>query len=275
MIRFAEEHDRSAIVALWNRCFRDDPAFSEWFFASRYRTDQTLLLLEEDTLCAMVQMLPYSYYNGKSLSEVTYIYGACTAPEQRCKGYMAQLLQESFRIDVERGRTASVLIPAEPWLFDFYRKYGYETAFAVTDQLISFDGKLRMDGKICPLTKKDSRLMQGLYEQLLATIPHLRRSEQDWSDQLRMFHELGGMVLGWFSDNGDLQGYAFVWKTPEELWAQELMSVQSEEMAQRILRYCGELEIRITTSGEQRRLGCLRPHTKDEVWLGYFNLLFN
>lgn len=274
MIRFAEEADRTAVMTLWNRCFHDDPTFAEWYFANRYRPEETLLLIEDNTLCAMVQMLPYSYRNGAAVSEVTYIYGACTAPEQRFKGYMATLLQESFRIDVQRGRTASVLIPAEPWLFDFYKKYGYETAFAVTDRLISFDGQPHFDGTVRSLTEEDCGAMQKLYEELL-TVPHLTRSEQDWRDQFRMFLALNGMVLGWFSDTGALLGYAFIWKTPEELWAQELMSVQPEEMAQQILRHCGELEIKITTPGEQRALGCLRPHTKDEVWPGYFNLLFN
>lgn len=274
MIRFAEETDRDAVITLWNRCFDDDPTFSEWYFANRYRPEQTLLLLEDDVLCAMVQMLPYSYRNGSTVSEVTYIYGACTAPEQRFKGYMATLLQESFRIDVQRGRTASVLIPAEPWLFDFYKKYGYETAFAVTDRLISFDGEPHFDGTVRTLTPTDIPAMKTLYEQRLS-VSHLMRTEQDWRDQFRMFQDLGGMVLGWYSDTGALQGYAFVWNTPEELWAQELMSVDPEEMAQQILRHCAQLEIKITTPGEQRRLGCLRPHTKDEVWPGYFNLMFN
>ena len=161
-----------------------------------------------------------------------------------------------------------------PWLFDFYKKYGYETAFAVTDRLISFDGQPHFDGTVRALTPADIPAMQALYEQRLS-VPHLMRTEQDWRDQFRMFQDLGGMVLGWYSDTSALQGYAFVWNIPEELWAQELMSVDPEEMAQQILRHCAQLEIKITIPGEQRRLGCLRPHTKDEVWPGYFNLMFN
>ena len=59
MIRFAASSDTPAVIALWNRCFGDDPSFTDWFFRNRYRPEDTLLLLEEDTLCAMVQMLPY------------------------------------------------------------------------------------------------------------------------------------------------------------------------------------------------------------------------
>ena len=68
---------------------------------------------------AMVQMLPYRMTVGGVSREVTYIYGACTDPAHRRKGYMARLLERSFELDREAGRIASVLIPAEKWLFDF------------------------------------------------------------------------------------------------------------------------------------------------------------
>ena len=81
---------------------------------------------------AMVQMLPYRMTVGGVSREVTYIYGACTDPAHRRKGYMAQLLERSFELDREAGRIASVLIPAEKWLFDFYKPFGYEPFFHIS-----------------------------------------------------------------------------------------------------------------------------------------------
>ena len=42
---------------------------------------------------------------------------------------MRQLLQETFE-EMERREVAiSALIPADPWLFDYYREQGYTEAF--------------------------------------------------------------------------------------------------------------------------------------------------
>ncbi len=274
MIRFATAEDTTKVIALWNRCFGDDPAFSEWFFANQYRPEQTLLLYESDVLCAMLQMLPYQYQDGTSISEVTYIYGACTAPEYRRQGYMAMLLRESFRIDQKMGRAASILIPAEPWLYDFYQQYGYETAFYVSNDTIGCTGSARPEGTVRPLTKKDWNTMQSLYTASLP-MPHLMRSRQNWEDQIQMFQALGGTVLGWFSRCGELVGYAFVWNVADGLWAQELLCTDPEQMANAVLWYLGKSEIKITVPGAQSRLGCLRSHTEQPIQPGYFNLLFN
>ena len=80
----------------------------------------------------MVQMLPYRMTVGGVSREVTYIYGACTDPAHRRKGYMARLLERSFELDRQGGRIASVLIPAEKWLFDFYKPFGYEPFFHIS-----------------------------------------------------------------------------------------------------------------------------------------------
>ena len=131
MMRFAEKRDFPAVRALWETCFPDEGGFNDWFFAHCYKEEHTLLCLEDETLVAMVQMLPYRMTAGGVSREVTYIYGACTDPAHRRKGHMARLLERSFELDREAGRMASVLIPAEEWLFDFYRPFGYEPFFPV------------------------------------------------------------------------------------------------------------------------------------------------
>lgn len=273
MIRFAVSADTPAVIDLWNRCFGDDPAFTEWFFRNRYRPEETLLLFEEKDLCAMVQMLPYTLKTEEKTYAVTYIYGACTAPEHRRKGLMAQLLAESFRIDRQKGRAASVLIPAEPWLFDFYKKYGYETAFSISNQQISYDPEATDVGEISQLTDADCGMLDRLYRNH-AGPSYLCRTAEDWKQQIQMFCDLGGMPLGWFV-NDTLCGYAFVWKNSDGLWAQELMGSSRETMMQMILRHCHAESMKSTFPGTGQRLGCIRYHDNLPVEPGYFNLLFN
>ena len=45
------------------------------------------------------------------------------------QGLMRQLLQETFEEMKRREVAISALIPADPWLFDYYREQGYTEAF--------------------------------------------------------------------------------------------------------------------------------------------------
>ena len=113
MIRFAEQRDLPAIYSLWETCFPDEGGFNGYFFSHLYEPQHTLLLMQENTLCAMLQMLPYTLSVNGELREITYIYGVCTHPSHRRRGYAAELLERSFALDKEKNRAASILIPAE------------------------------------------------------------------------------------------------------------------------------------------------------------------
>ena len=113
MIRFAEPRDTAMVRALWEVCFSDDSGFNDYFFQHQYQPQHTLLLTGDAELCAMLQMLPYRLSAAEGEGEITYIYGACTAPAHRRKGCMARLLEQSFVLDQAAGRAASALIPAE------------------------------------------------------------------------------------------------------------------------------------------------------------------
>ena len=113
----------------------------------------------------MVQMLPYRMTVGGVSREVTYIYGACTDPAHRRKGYMARLLERSFELDRQGGRIASVLIPAEKWLFDFYKPFGYEPFFHISRREITRTaGESEAPRR---LTSADVPALAALYDKLV------------------------------------------------------------------------------------------------------------
>ena len=108
MIRFAEQRDLPAIYSLWETCFPDEGGFNGYFFSHLYEPQHTLLLMQENTLCAMLQMLPYTLSVNGELREITYIYGVCTHPSHRRRGYAAELLERSFALDKEKNRAATL-----------------------------------------------------------------------------------------------------------------------------------------------------------------------
>ena len=162
MIRFAAQADLPAIRELWEQCFPDDTGFNPYYFRHHFSLEHTLLYLVNSTVAAMVQMLPYTLQLGQDLSAAaTYIYGACTHPGYRRQHLMSQLLTESFALDRAQGRAASMLIPQEDWLFDFYRPFGYQPLFSVHADCATV--KPQLSSRLRPLTAQDLAACQALY----------------------------------------------------------------------------------------------------------------
>lgn len=136
MITFANNNTRIEVRSMWKACFGDSDAFLDLFFERIYKDENTLLYNIQDKPIAAVQLLPYNinFYNNEI--PFSYISGACTLPEHRKKGYMEQLLIESFLLMKERDIPLSILIPAEDWLYGFYEKYGYTQCFEGSNTVI-------------------------------------------------------------------------------------------------------------------------------------------
>ena len=65
---------------------------------------------------------------------VSYVVAVCTHPDYAGRGLMKEMLKEALRLARERGDVASLLLPAEDWLFDYYTKaVGYAPIFCRCD----------------------------------------------------------------------------------------------------------------------------------------------
>ena len=266
MMRFAEKSDFPAVRALWETCFPDEGGFNDYFFAHFYKEEWTLLCLEDETLVAMVQMLPYRMTVGGEFREVTYIYGACTDPNHRRKGHMARLLERSFELDRQAGRIASVLIPAEKWLFDFYKPFGYEPFFHISRREITRTaGEHEMPRR---LTSADVPALAALYNKLVPEC-RIERDSDYWNAQLAMFDALGAGAYGWF-DGDALTGYAFCWEDN----AQELLGATDAQL-QGLLDTLGRDTLTVTEIGSEIALGVCKWHEKADETAGYMNLMLN
>lgn len=265
MIRRAQPQDVPRIRQLWEACFPDEGGFNDYFFAHFFDCGTVLLSEERGTLCAMVQMLPYRLLTGGTERDITYIYGACTDPAHRRKGHMARLLEASFALDREQGRVASSLIPAEPWLFDFYRPFGYEPFFYTEKREIvrTADGEAPRR-----LTQDDVPQMAELYDRL-APDCRMMRDKAYWRAQLAMFDALGAGVFGWFAGE-TLAAYAFCWTDT----VQEAFGL-TPGREQGLLAALGLQQCTVTGCGAQTALGCIKWYEMREESRGYMNLMLN
>ena len=148
--------DKEEIIALWQSVFHDSEDYIDLFFNQVYNPDNTLVIKTppipnapphnqlsiinyqlsivnyqlpppppSSQIVAALQMVPYQIKCGNQILPAAYVCGVCTHPSQRKKGIMKILMTEAMAEMRRRGYVVSIVIPAEPWLFDFYKKFGY------------------------------------------------------------------------------------------------------------------------------------------------------
>lgn len=125
---------REKVKNLWKLCFNDSEEFTEMYFRLRYNNDVNIAIQSGEEVIAALQMLPYPMtFKGEEI-HTSYISGACTHPDYRNRGVMNELLSQAFVRMLHSNIALSTLIPAEPWLFDYYARSGYAPIFRYTEK---------------------------------------------------------------------------------------------------------------------------------------------
>jgi predicted acetyltransferase len=117
--------DKQETAMLWQDIFQDSDEFINLFFSRVYKPENTLVIKKDFRIISSLQMVPYEIKTIFGIIPAAYICGVCTLPSERGKGVMKTLMAEAMEEMHQRGYLISTLIPASPWLFDFYKKFGY------------------------------------------------------------------------------------------------------------------------------------------------------
>ncbi len=255
MIRFAYENDVRLIRELWDIAFPEEPDFNGYFFENIFDYRNTLINIKDNELLAMAQMMLHEI---KNRGKVTYIYGAATNPKYRNQGLMSELLKKSFEIDKEKGIKASVLIPANKSLFDFYERLGYERAFYCHREILKKDSMAEMAREAC---YEDIPLLMNIYR------GDIIRSFDYWKVQIDMYKALGGKIFIYKN------AYAVVSDKIEEI----MYSSQEEKacLVDFVCNYLKSDSVEVTEKGEDLPLGMIKKHEDFETGKMYMNLMFN
>ena len=131
---------REKVKKLWKLCFNDSEEFTELYFRLRYNNDINIAIQSGEEVIASLQMLPYPMtFEGEDI-HTAYISGACTHPDYRNRGVMHELLSQAFARMLHNNVALSTLIPAEPWLFDYYARSGYAPVFRYAEETFIASG---------------------------------------------------------------------------------------------------------------------------------------
>lgn len=217
---------KQQIINLWRECFADSDAFVSLFFDRVYQDDNALVAERDGKIVSSLQMLPYTMtFYGEEIP-VSYIYGACTAPEYQGQGLMRQLMEEAFQVMQQRKVALSVIVPADSWLFDFYREQGFTEAFDYT-----LDTYQRPDQAVqAPLltvAPPEAPSMQKLYSyfdtQMRRRPCCVLHTYDDFVTILRDVQLSGGQMLTALTPTQVPVGMIFLHKEDDRIFVKELL----------------------------------------------------
>ena len=164
-------------------------------------------------------------YYGKEIS-VNYIYGACTLPSERGQGLMRQLIQKAFEVMESRKVALTVIIPADPWLFDYYRDLGYTEAFDYSEETYICPSEIALEQGVL-VVPPEVPSMESLYnffnKKQRERICYVLHGYDDFVTILRELQMSGGQMLTALNIEEEPIGMIFFYPVGDYIYVKELM----------------------------------------------------
>lgn len=199
-VRLAAAGEIERQKEIWKRCFGDSGPYIDDFYLNRYHSDQTMLLLQDGQIIAMLTMLTVSIITvAGRLVEGAMLYAIATHPDHQNRGAARQLIESAHQHLHDRGLTFSLLVPAYDELFDFYRPLGYREAFPLREVYVQ-----RSDLYLLPAAPDSTCLITPISpveynqrrERLLAEHPHVSYALRDIVIQQNLARLSGQDIYG-------------------------------------------------------------------------------
>lgn len=244
---------REKVKALWRLCFDDNDEFVDMYFRLRYNSEVNIAIESGDEVIAALQMLPYPMTFFGNTVPTSYISGACTHPDYRSRGVMRELLSQAFGRMYRNEITFSTLIPAQPWLYDYYARMGYATAFCYSKRTFHLpaDEKAFSSSLSSPdiawefrnYTDYDSNVYQYVNRKMQERPCCLQHTETDFQVILADLNLSGGTI---FTLSDELGFSALAVAYPDEsasgLYISELFSDTPEAELVLLARICRKMQ---------------------------------
>ncbi|MDL2282656.1 GNAT family N-acetyltransferase [Parabacteroides sp. OttesenSCG-928-G06] len=217
---------KEQIKELWRICFQDTEDFISLYFDRVFKEEEALFIELDGRIVSFLQIIPYTLtWHGREIT-MGYISGSCTDPRERGKGLMRKLLMQAFDEMHNKGYDITGLIPAEPWLFDYYRAHGYTEVFDYSREEYLWDGNRTAHEAVTPLTNATKDLAKWynyLDRKLKERTCCVLHSQEDFQTSLADY-ELGeGLVVGLENEYAEPVGLAFAVAGDQEVRVKEIL----------------------------------------------------
>ncbi|MBR8704393.1 hypothetical protein IX307_002200 [Bacteroides pyogenes] len=225
---------KEKVKTLWSICFNDSKAFIDMYFRLRYKSNVNIAIESGGEIISALQMLPYPMTFCGNTVQTSYVSGACTHPDFRGKGVMRELLSQAFARMFHGEVLFSTLIPAEPWLFDYYKQMGYASVFGYSIQEISIPdtpplGKI----KVKIVTKSQKEVYQYLNRKLSERACCIQHTAEDFRVIMTDLSISGGILFTAKQDE-TIKGLAILYKR-EKGWIINELFADTQEIEHNLL----------------------------------------
>lgn len=229
---------REQVKDLWRLCFNDTEEFIEMYFRHRYTPGTNIAIQSGENVISALQMIPYPMtFLGGEIS-TSYISGACTHPDFQGKGVMKELLSQSFARMVKEDVPLSTLIPAEPWLFDYYKKMGYATVFNYAHYVVAMaETDLPSSVKMETGTAYNEEVYGYLNKKMRERTCCIQHTSADYEVILEDLALGGGTVIS-ASEEGNITGIAIAVPGDETVRVNEIFAENKETESYMLYKAC-------------------------------------
>lgn len=218
---------KEKIRSLWKLSFNDSEDFLNLYFDKRYKDDITMVIQEGEDVVASLQMIPYPMTFLNDVIPTSYISGACTYPSYRNKGVMKELLHNTFKKKYTDNILVSTLIPAEKWLFDYYRKFDYTAVFDYSTEIFDISPSTS-SGEVMVEESKGSKEVYEYFNKKMMERPCcIQHTFEDFEIILADL-SLGGGKLFIAKKASEIAGVAFCVKEESSTKIKELFAEDTD-----------------------------------------------
>lgn len=239
VLRRAHEADRPAVVDLWQTCFHDDSSFVDLYFSTKYSPERTYVVTSDGRLCSALQHLPYTLSLWGGEEALSYWAGLSTCPADRGRGYMGALIRHTFSYLCRRGFALASLIPAEPSLYAYYARFGFETFFYRRCCVLTFDGDLSSPGDNTLIVPTDSGWLSSEWRRLTQKFPGcVQHDAADFEVIVADARLAGGEVYALRGADGRAEGVAVAVPSDGELHILDACAADESHLAALLSALC-------------------------------------
>ena len=128
------DNNKSQLIDLWRTSFNDSEEFIKLFFDRVYKKENALFIEKNGKIVSDPSNASVCHdLLRKGDIRKLYIWSLHSSLRTR-SGTYAPTDTEAFEVMESRKVALTVIIPADPWLFDYYRDLGYTEAFDYSEE---------------------------------------------------------------------------------------------------------------------------------------------
>lgn len=246
---------KEKIKALWELCFDDSKEFVEMYFRLRYKKETNVAIESGDEVISALQMIPYPMTFCKNMVHTSYISGACTHPDFRGKGVMRELLSQTFTKMFHNGIHFGTLIPAEPWLFDYYARMGFASVFHYSTKEITVPEVIPANKiAVTPITECREDIYHYLNKKLAERPCCIQHTFEDFQVIIADL-SLSDGILFVARKEDKIDGIAILYKEDKQVIINELLA-ETKDAEDSLLHHIKQY------SGDRHIIQLLPPHNE-------------